>query len=272
MVAKKNIIVYYNVGDFMNEENLINYYNKFNEDKRLLTKHGQIEFITTMKYIHNYLKENDKIIEIGAGTGRYSISLANDGYDVTAVELVKHNLKVIEKKSNKVKTILGNAIDLKEIKDNTYDITLLLGPMYHLITKEEKIKALEEAKRITKKNGIIMVAYCMNDYAILVHGFRDNNIISAINNNYIDDNFHISPKDTDLYSRVTIDDINELNKIVNLERIKIISPDGPSNYIRNILNKMDDKTFNIYLNYHLSTCERLDLIGAGAHTLDILKN
>lgn len=256
----------------MNEENLITYYNKFNEDKRLNTRHGTIEFITTMKYIKNYLKPNDKIIEIGAGTGKYSITLSNEGYDVTAVELVKHNLKEIEKKSNKVKTILGNAINLKMIKDNTYDITLLLGPMYHLITKEEKIQALEEAKRITKKNGIIMVAYCMNDYAVLIHGFRDNNIIEAIKNNNIDSNFHLTPKNTDLYSRVTINDINELNNIVNLKRIKIISPDGPANYIRNVLNKMDEETFNIFINYHLSTCERPDLIGAGAHTLDILKN
>ena len=256
----------------MNEENLINYYNKFNEDKRLNTRHGHVEYITTLKYIHDYLKENDKIIEIGAGTGKYSCSLANEGYDVTAVELVKHNLKVIEKNNNKVKTILGNAINLKQIEDNTFDLTLLLGPMYHLITKEEKIKALNEAKRITKKNGIIMVSYCMNDYAILTHGFRDNYIKESIKNKEVDENFHVSPKETDLYSRLTIDDIDELNKLTNLERIKIISPDGPSNYMRSTLNKMDKKTFDLFIKYHLKTCERLDLIGAGAHTLDILKN
>lgn len=117
-----------------------------------------------------------------------------------------------------------------------------------------------------------MIAYCMNDYAILIHGFRDNNIIESLNNNEVDSNFHVSPKKTDLYSRVTIDDINELNNIVNLERINIISPDGPSNYIRNVLNKMDNKTFDLFIKYHMSTCERPDLIGAGAHTLDILKN
>ena len=83
----------------MNEENLITYYNKFNEDKRLNTRHGQVEFITSMKYIKEYLKEfnNPKILDVGAGTGKYSINLANDGYDVTALEVVKHNLKVIQK-------------------------------------------------------------------------------------------------------------------------------------------------------------------------------
>lgn len=260
------------IGDIMNEENLINYYNKFNEDKRLNTRHGMVEYITTMKYIHEYLNKNDKIIEIGAGTGKYCGNLANENYDVTAVELVKHNLRVIEKNFKNVKSILGNATNLKKLNDNIYDLTLLFGPMYHLISKEEKIKALSEAKRITKKGGIIMVAYCMNDFAIIVHGFRDNNIIDSINNNIVDNNFKITPKDTDLYSRVTIEDINELNSIVNLERIKIISPDGPSDYMRNVLNKMDDDTFNLFIKYNLSICERLDLIGAGSHTLDILKN
>ena len=78
--------------------------------------------------------------------------------------------KQIEQKSNKIKTILGNAKDLSMIEDNTYDLTLLFGPMYHLITEEEKLQALKEAKRITKKDGIIMIAYCMNDYAIITHG------------------------------------------------------------------------------------------------------
>ena len=144
--------------------------------------------------------------------------------------------------------------------------------MYHLISKEEKIQALKEAQRITKKNGIIMVAYCMNDYSVLIHGFRDNNIKESLENNDIDKNFHITPKATDLYSRVTINDINELNSLVNLKRIKIISPDGPANYMRKTLNQMDEETFNLFIQYQLTTCERLDLIGAGAHTLDILRN
>ena len=263
---------YYNYGDFMNEKNLINYYNKFNEDKRLNTRHGKVEYITSTKYIHKYLKKGFKILEIGAGTGKYSISLSNEGYDVTAVELVKHNLRVIQQKCKNVKVLQRNATNLNGLNDDEYDITLLFGPMYHLITKEEKIKALEEAKRVTKPNGIIMVAYCMNEYATIVHGFRDNFILDSIKNNKLNKNYHITPSNDDLYSYVTINDINKLNKETNLKRIKIISPDGPSNYIRNILNKMDDETFNIYLDYHLSTCERKDLIGAGAHTLDILKN
>jgi len=56
------------------EENkyLIDYYNQGFEDERLATRVGSVEFLTTMRYIEKYLKPGDRIIEIGAGTGRYS--------------------------------------------------------------------------------------------------------------------------------------------------------------------------------------------------------
>ena len=183
---------------FMNEENLKTYYNKFNEDKRLDTKHGQIEYLTSIKYIEKYLKKEDKIIDIGAGTGKYSKYFSDKGYDVFAVELCKSNLREIEKKG--IKCIQGNATNLKKIKDNEYNITILFGPMYHLISMEEKVKALEEAKRITKTGGYIFISYCMNEYAVITHAFIDNNIEESIKNDLVDDNYKITPKKDDLYS------------------------------------------------------------------------
>ena len=253
----------------MNEKELITYYNKFNEDKRLNTKHGQIEFLTSIKYIEKYLKNNDKIIDIGAGTGKYSEYFNNKGYDITAVELVKHNLRIIEKKG--IKSFLGNATNLSKFEDESFDIVILFGPMYHLISFDEKIKALKEAKRITKTGGYIFISYCMNEYALITHGFIDNNIKESLKNNLIDNNYKITPKKNDLYSFVRIEDIDYLRDIVNLKREKIISQDGPTQYIKKVINKMDEETFNIYLNYHLSICERKELLGSGRHILDILK-
>ena len=255
----------------MNEENLIKYYNKFNEHKRLNTKHGNIEFKTALYYIDKYIKPNNKILDIGAGTGKYSIYYSDKGYDVTAVELVKHNLKVIEKNNKDIKCILGNAIDLSMIKDNTYDITLLFGPMYHLISYEDKLKALNEAKRVTKNNGYIFISYCMNEYALITHGFIDNNIISEIDNKRVNNDYKITSKEDDLYSFVRLDDINKLLENSNLSRVTILSQDGPTEYIKKSVNKMDNKTLDIFFDYHLKTCEYPELLGAGRHVLDILQ-
>ena len=116
----------------MNE--LENYYGKFCEDKRLLRKHGQVEYRTSMKYIHDYLKTGDRILDIGAGTGRYSVALSQEGYEVDAIELVKYNLGMLKAKKSNVKAYQGTALDLSRYQDETFDLTLLFGPMYHLFS------------------------------------------------------------------------------------------------------------------------------------------
>lgn len=249
------------------------YYNKFNEEKRLDSRHGKVEFITSMKYIHEYLggDTTKKILDIGAGTGKYSVALAEEGYDVSAVELVKHNLGLLKAKNSSVKAYQGNALKLRRFENDTFDVTLLFGPMYHLFTKEDKVRALCEAKRVTKPGGIIFVAYVMNEYSILTYGFKQKHIAECVRDGRISEEFQCMSAPRDLYDYVRIEQIDALNQEAGLERIKIITPDGPANYMRQVLNSLTEEEFELFIQYHLSTCERQDLIGAAAHTVDILR-
>lgn len=254
------------------------YYNKFNEEKRLNSRHGQVEFITSMRYIHKYLEEIEKqkpreeiyILDVGAGTGRYSVPLAEEGYDVSAVELVKHNLGRLKQKTDKVHAYQGNATKLKKFADDTFDLTLVFGPMYHLKSQEEKLKALLEAKRVTKKGGIILVAYIMNEYSVITYAIKEKHIKEGIEQGMLDESFHCTEKANELYSFVRLEDIEELNDKAGLKRKQIIAADGAANYIRPYLNALDDEEFQMFVQYHLSTCEREDLMGASAHTVDIV--
>lgn len=139
-------------------------------------------------------REDIRILDIGAGTGRYSVALCEEGYDVTAVELVKHNLGILKQKNSNVHAMRGNALHLKKLEDNIYDLTLLFGPMYHLMTKEEKIQALSEAKRVTKPGGIILVAYVMNEYAVVVYGIQENHLEESVKNGTLDASYHTVPR------------------------------------------------------------------------------
>ena len=70
---------------------------------------------------------------------------------------------------------------------------------------------------------------------------------------------------------VRIEDIYQLTEKLQVKREKIIATDGATNYMREVVDAFDEETFQLWLKYHLATCERMDLIGATNHSLDILR-
>ena len=276
------------------------YYNRFNEEHRLTTRHGQVEFTTTMHYIHRALSALNAaraadaatalsdaapeakntsahfsaplaIADIGAGTGRYSVALSREGHSVTAVELVARNLAVLEAKHEKVNCWPGDARDLHFLADDSFDLTLLLGPLYHLHTHTERLQALSEAKRITRRGGYIFAAYVMNEYSVLTYCFKQQHISEAIANGALTPDFHTKPDKDGLYSYLRLEDIHALAADAGLQRILTFAADGAADYLRRELNALSESDFQHFISYHLATCERADLLGASSHTVDVLQ-
>ena len=262
------------------------YYNKFKEDHRLTTRHGIVEFTVSMKHIHDCIEavrrnfsqceqvpnSEIKILDVGAGTGRYSVALSREGFDVTAVELVAHNLEILRGKHENVKSWQGDARDLRFLADETFDITLLFGPMYHLHTDDDRLAALNEAKRVTKKGGFILVAYLMNEYAVLSYCFREGKIKEVLEKGSLTQDFHtITNADDDLYSYTRLEDMARLNEKAGLARTKIFAPDGAADYMRRELNALSEEDFQHFIKYQMAVAERADLLGASSHTVDVLR-
>ena len=138
------------------EEIVSGFYGQGDEDSRLKrSRHGQLEYATTMAYIHRYTDRNSRVLEVGAGTGRYSIALAKEGMRVSAVELVEENLAVLRENSRG----MDNIESLGRFADNTFDVTLVLGPMYHIYEPKDVNSAIDEAIRVTKPGGVILFAF-----------------------------------------------------------------------------------------------------------------
>lgn len=251
--------------------NIEKHYNKHPEDKRLLRRHGMVEFETTMHHLHRFLKEGQQVLDIGAGTGRYTSALMAEGYSVKAVELVQRNIDVFRQREPSADVVKGDARLMPFLQDDSADVTLLLGPLYHLFGDEEKLKALKEAKRVTKPGGVIFVAYLMNEYSILSYCFDEERMPGLIERGAVDDDFHIQANDDELYDYVRLDDINRLNALAGLERITIFSPDGAADYMRTRLNRMSEESFRLFIDYQKRISERPELIGAGSHVVDVLR-
>lgn len=255
-------------------EALAAYYSKGKEDTRLVSRYGSVEFITTVNYIEKYLRPGMKILEIGAGTGRYSHYFAQNGYEVDAVELMECNIEVFKAHtapSEKISIAQGDALDL-QINDDQYDITLLLGPMYHLYTVEEQKKALSEAIRVTKKGGIVFAAYCNSDMTMYQACIGKGILKPARAGNKIDEEtFKLFSEPVDIFQLHRKEDIDELMEGFNVTRLHYVGTDMLVNFLRQQFSELDDEDFEFYMRYHMSICERPDMVGATNHMLDIFR-
>jgi len=251
------------------------YSTRCDEDRRLTSRHGKVEYLTTMRYIERYLQPGMRVLEIGAATGRYSLTIARKGYDVTAIELVQHNIDVFKKKfkpGDRVDLQQGNALDLSRFEDNTFDMTLLLGPMYHLYTVDDQTRALEEALRVTKPGGPLYAAYCVSDMSLHYHGFIKGHIEYLIAKGMADpETFHCHSEPKDLFQLMRKDDILALAAPLPCTRLHYVATDGPIELMRKAIDKMTPARFDLYMKYRYAICEREDMAGATNHSLDILR-
>ncbi len=256
-------------------EALTGYYTTHNEDARLTAKHGMVEFLTTVHYVEKYLQRGMRILEIGAGTGRYSHYFAQNGYDVDAVELMACNIeafKAATKDGENISIQQGDAVDLKNIASDRYDVTLLLGPMYHLFTDEDRLAALREAIRVTKKGGILFAAYCNSDTTAYRFGFQRGEFKNREYSNLIDpDTFKLSSTPKEVFVLYRREDVDELMSHFDVERLHYVGTDMLTHFISGAVDEMDERTFNLYMKFHFCICERKDMTGATNHMLDIFR-
>lgn len=252
---------------------VIDFYNNYDEEGRLMRKSRMPEYLNTMKYIEKYLSPDSKIIEIGAGTGRYSLALAKRGYDVTAVELVPHNIDVMKKKvksHHNIKIYEGNACDLSMFESETYDIVLLLGPMYHLFTDEDKYKAMSEAIRVAKTGGVIYSSYCNNDTSIYKL-FYKKKILDYLDKGLIQEDYHTISSSDEIFELYRKSDIDNLMKKHNVTRLHFVGVDMLSYFSDDRLDLLNDREFDEYMKFLSTLCEREDCVGLSIHMLDIFR-
>ncbi len=256
------------------EEIISGFYSQYEEEGRLeRSVHGRLEFTTTMNYIHRFADKNTKVLEIGAGTGRYSIALAKEGMDVTAAELVDKNLEILREKSkgiSNLRALQADATNLSMFEDNQFDVTLVFGPLYHLYEKEEVNKAIDEAIRVTKTGGVIMFAF-ISVYAIMYSNYFYGNWSFGQLENFTDDN-KVRHFKEQLFTGYDITEFEDLFKNKGVAHITTTGVDG---LIEPIEHRADfaisDEDFKKLSDWYMAHCEKRELLGNTNHLLYICK-
>ncbi len=160
----------------MERNKIKNFYAHEIEANRLEQEIFKLEGIRTKEIIERYLQKSSlEILDVGGGAGYYSFWLQEKGHHVTLIDLSPKNIELVRKHSETTGRVLkkfetGDAVNLN-FSNEQFDIVLLLGPLYHLTDRIERVLALSEAKRVLKTGGILLSAV-ISRYASLIDGFQ----------------------------------------------------------------------------------------------------
>lgn len=256
------------------EEIISGFYGQADEDSRLQrSRHGQLERAVTMHYIHRFTAPGAKVLEVGAGTGRYSIALAKEGMNVTAVELVESNLAILRKNCAGVDNVfpfLGDATDLSRFADGSFDVTLVLGPLYHLYEPEDVHKAIDEAIRVTKKGGMLLFAF-ISVFGIMYANYLQGNWAAGQEENFTAD-CRIRHFKEQLFTGY---DVTEFEQLFDGKPVEWITTAGTDGILESVEDRTDfkitDKDFPAFVDWYLAFSEKRELLGNTNHLLYICR-
>ena len=168
---------------------LLQHYALAAEQERLVAHGDSLEFVRTLELLREFLPPSPaRLLDVGGGPGVYASRLARQGYEVELIDLVPLHVEQARKLAAAqpeapFDAAVGDARDLSAFADECVDAVLLLGPLYHLTKRDDRLRALVEGRRVVRPGGIV-VAAAISRYASLidgtVRGFLDDRRFGAI--------------------------------------------------------------------------------------------
>ncbi|MCQ1529947.1 MULTISPECIES: class I SAM-dependent methyltransferase [Lutispora] len=258
-------------------EGIAKYYEGYDEESRLIKDNShKVEFISTTHVLDKKIKKDARILEVGAGTGRYSFYYLNKGHMITALDIVQKNVELMMEKartieSKNIEIKLGDARNLSQFDSNTFDVVLCLGPIYHLSKLEDRIKCIGECMRVLKPGGILAVAY-INRYAqYVIQISRDKNYINDESLRSITKSGIEPEEGENCFYFSTYDEMEETMAGFSAEKLEHVGTDGIVHMMRDNINALDESELEKWLDYHFMTFDNPSLIGYSLHNLYVCK-
>ena len=266
----------------MKEEILQYYNNSAVESYRLDRDSSQLEKIRTQLIIEEFLNKAPlKILDVGGGAGVYSFWLKEKGHEVHLLDPssvnLEHERKKAEEKGCQLDAIVEGVAENLPYQDESFDVVLFLGPLYHLTERDERIKAIKEAKRVLKKGGVVFAA-AISRYASLFDGFMRNLVADpafvSILQEDLKNGQHRNQTDNFQYFTTAYfhhpKELKEELSVAGFDGIRILPVESFGWLLPDFAEKWKDKKFRELLLKTIKTVEEDEiLLGVSSHLVGV---
>lgn len=240
---------------------VVNYYSTvYCEDNRLSNCDNRhiVEREVKKHVLDTYVKAGAKVLDIGAGTGLYSLYLAGKGCNVTACDIVPSHVELIKERAKAENLLIECSIeDANDLPydDKSFDVVLLAGPVYHQ-KKENQLELLKEARRVCKVGGYVIVDYLPSVHGYIQHVLLTPKTLCSGNLGVVEDEIF------------TYNDFNEMKDMfnkLNISYVQAYGTDSITRFIKKDINKLDSAQLNKWISFIWSICTRETIVDLSEH-------
>ena len=241
-----------------------------------LQKFHPYEKYITLRMMERYIRPGDRILDIGGGPGHYAIHFAKQGHDVTLVDLSDENVRFARKKARqygvKIDARQGDALDLSRFADDSFDQVFLMGPLYHLLKEESRVRAIEEARRVLKPGGYLFCSFILM-FGGVIYGLRElpETILWPKEQEYFEIAARSEGASFEAFTFAHMTTVSDAKKLLSsvpgLETVTAFGQESILAPYRNALSKQPRKIRLAWYEYALRFCEKEDYLTHTEHLM-----
>lgn len=241
-----------------------------------------LELMTTLRYLEKFLPEQGHILDAGGGPGRYTMELAQRGYQVTLIDLTPENVafaqRMLQRKGFKrrAQAVEGSITDLSRFPDDTFDgVVCTGGPLSHIVDAQQRGLAIRELLRVAKPGAPVFISVMsrlsvivvelelfQNEFEMPVHTIiRETGDIDGLTG-FTACHFFLPEE---LHSEV---------EAQGAEIVDMVGLEGLASNHRKAINKLakNSARWRVWLETHFQTCTHPAVVGNSEHMLVVCRN
>lgn len=255
------------------------YYNEHVKEEDARLDEHPFEIPVTLNFINRYLKAGDKIFDVACGTGRIAMELLQEGYLLGLNDLSDKNIELVKKRFHNNKNVLfienNDALESNDWNNMQWDCILILGPLYHMLSKERRVKILKLAYQNVRPGGYVFSSF-MTRIGALVYGVKNNpkgilhhDGVKKLWETGTDDNF---VEATEWFVNAYFahpEEVNPLIKQAGLIPIHLAGAEGIFGERFELYHQLEEELKKPWMDFIIEHCEDPRMICQAKHLLSV---